>query len=173
MLHMMKLAVGIRDIAHLRELQAGRLAADGGLRHLTRSFPRRAAEIIDGGSMYWVIAGAMVVRQRIPGIEAASYDDGSACAAIHLDPDLVPVAGRPVRPFQGWRYLAAEAAPPDIAAGEAVGGTAGGAAPGVAGARPALTISLAPTPVVVQIISGEYQVLLALTVNFHISRSPL
>ncbi len=122
MLHLMKLAVGIRDIAHLRKVQEGRLAADGRLRHLTRSFPRRAAEIIDGGSMYWVIAGAMVVRQRIPGIETASYDDGSACAAIHLDPDLVLVAGRPVRAFQGWRYLAAEAAPPDIVAGEAVGG---------------------------------------------------
>ena len=122
MLHLMKLAVGIRDIAHLRKVQEGRLAADGRLRHLTRSFPRRAAEIIDGGSKYRVIAGAMVVRQRIPGIvETASYDDGSACAAIHLDPDLVLVAGRPVRAFQGWRYLAAEAAPPDIVAGEAVG----------------------------------------------------
>ncbi len=121
MLHMMKLAVGIRDIAHLCGLQADRLAADGALRHLTRSFPRRAAEITDGGSMYWVVAGAMVVRQRVAGIEAARFDDGSACAAIHLDPGLVPVAGRRVRPFQGWRYLAAEAAPPDIAAGASVG----------------------------------------------------
>ncbi len=114
---MMKLAVGIRDIAHLREVQAGRLAAERTLRHLTRSFPRRTAEILDGGSMYWVIAGAMVVRQRIPDIAAAAYEDGSACAAIHLDPALVPVAGRPTRPFQGWRYLAADAAPPDLAAG--------------------------------------------------------
>jgi hypothetical protein len=121
MLHMMKLAVGIRDIAQLRALQESRLAAEGGLRHLTRSFPRRAADIIDGGSMYWVIAGAMVVRQRIPDIAEARYGDGSACAAIHLDPDLVAVAGRPTRPFQGWRYLAAEAAPPDIAAGATVG----------------------------------------------------
>ncbi len=114
---MMKLAVGIRDIAHLREVQAGRLAANGTLRHLTRSFPRRAADILDGGSMYWVIAGAMVVRQRIPDIAEAAYEDGSACAAIHLEPALVPVAGRPTRPFQGWRYLAADAAPPDLAAG--------------------------------------------------------
>jgi len=109
---MMKLAVGIRDVAHLREVQANRLAREGRLRHLTRSFPRRAGDIVDG---------AMVVRQRIPDIIAARYEDGSACAAIHLDPDLVPVAGRPTRPFQGWRYLAADAAPPDIAAGGAAG----------------------------------------------------
>ena len=121
MLHMMKLAVGIRDVAHLREVQANRLAREGRLRHLTRSFPRRAADIVDGGSMYWVIAGAMVVRQRITDIVTAHREDGSACAAIHLDPDLVAVAGRPTRPFQGWRYLAADAAPPDITAAGAVG----------------------------------------------------
>ena len=116
MLHMMKLAVGIRDIAQLRALQAARRAAEGRLCHQTRSLPRRAAEIVDGGSMYWVIAGAMVVRQRIAGITAETTGDGSACAAIHLDTDLVPVAGRPTRAFQGWRYLPAGAAPPDIAA---------------------------------------------------------
>ena len=122
MLHMIKLAVGIRDIAQLRDLQANRLAATGELHHLTRSFPRRAAEITDGGSMYWVIAGAMVVRQRIPDITEASYEDGSACAAIHLDPLLIPVAGRPTKPFQGWRYLAADSAPPDITAGGDIAG---------------------------------------------------
>ena len=114
MLHIAKLAVGIRDIAQLRALQAERLAAQGRLRHLTRNTPRRAAEILAGGSIYWVIAGAMVVRQRITGIAAATHDDGAACAALELDAALVPVAGRPTRAFQGWRYLAAEAAPPDL-----------------------------------------------------------
>ena len=122
MLHLMKLAVGIRDVAHLREVQANRLASQGRLRHLTRNFPRRAQEIVDGGSMYWVIAGALVVRQRISDITAAKYEDGSACAAIHLDPRLLAVAGRPIRPFQGWRYLAADAAPADIVAGGKVAG---------------------------------------------------
>jgi hypothetical protein len=116
MLHLAKLAVGIRDIAHLREVQAGRLAAGSGLRHLTRNFPRRAPEVLAGGSLYWVIQGAMVVRQRIVDITAAQYDDGSRCAALCLDPALVAVAARPVRAFQGWRYLAAEAAPPDLSA---------------------------------------------------------
>jgi len=114
MLHLMKLAVGIRDIAHLREVQTARLARQGVLRHLTRNCPRRAAEVVDGGSIYWVIAGAMVVRQRIPQISADRYEDGSACAAIHLDPALHPVAGRLVRPFQGWRYLPPDDAPPDL-----------------------------------------------------------
>ena len=122
MLHLMKLAVGIGDITHLQVAQTARLAAEGQLRLLTRSFPRRAAEIADGGSMYWVIAGAMVVRQRITAIAAATYEDGSACASIHLVPDLVAVAGRPTRPFQGWRYLQADAAPPDIATGGDVPG---------------------------------------------------
>lgn len=114
MLHMMKLAVGVRDIAHLRELQAERRKSDPPLRHRTRNFPRRAAEITDGGSMYWVIAGAMVVRQRITDIIEDQWNDGTACAAIVLQPRLVPVAGRVIRPFQGWRYLEPESAPPDL-----------------------------------------------------------
>ncbi|MBU6497901.1 MAG: DUF1489 family protein, partial [Rhodospirillales bacterium] len=116
MLHLTKLAVGIRDIAHLREVQAARAASDPPLRHRTRNFPRRAAEIIEGGSMYWVVAGAMLVRQRIADIIEDRWDDGSACAGLVLDPTLVPLAGRPTRPFQGWRYLEAAAAPPDLAA---------------------------------------------------------
>ena len=122
MLHILKLAVGIRDIAHLRAVQAARLAGNPPLRHQTRSFPRRAAEVIDGGSIYWVISGSILVRQRIVAIEAERWDDGTACAGLHLDPELVAVAGRPTRPFQGWRYLEAEAAPPDLAdVGEAGG----------------------------------------------------
>jgi hypothetical protein len=116
MLHIIKLCVGVTDIADLRRYQAARLARGEILRHLTRSFPRRAAEITEGGSLYWVIAGAVAVRQRITDIREAAYDDGSKCAALHFDPELVPVLARPTKPFQGWRYLAADAAPPDLAA---------------------------------------------------------
>ena len=77
MLNLMKLAVGVRDIAHLAELQAARAAILPPLRHRTRSFPRRAAEILEGGSMYWVIAGAMVVRQPILDIIEDRRDDGT------------------------------------------------------------------------------------------------
>jgi hypothetical protein len=117
MLHLMKLAVGVRDPAHLRALQAHRLAHDPPLRHQTRQTPRRAAEITDGGSLYWVIAGSMLMRQRVLDIVPARREDGSACARLILDPLLVPVAGRPVRAFQGWRYLQSDAAPPDFAEG--------------------------------------------------------
>ncbi|MBS0561080.1 MAG: DUF1489 domain-containing protein [Proteobacteria bacterium] len=116
MLHLTKLAVGVRDIAHLRELQAARGTREPPLRHRTRAFPRRAPEVLDGGSIYWVIQGATVVRQRILGIVEDRMSDGSACAGLVLDPDLVPVAARPTKPFQGWRYLSPEAAPRDLAA---------------------------------------------------------
>ena len=115
MLHMMKLAVGVRDPAHLRTLQAARRAADPPLRHRTRNFPRRRDEIIDGGSMYWVIAGTMLVRQRIVDIVEDHWDDNTPCAALVLQTRLIPVMPRTIRAFQGWRYLAADAAPADLA----------------------------------------------------------
>jgi hypothetical protein len=114
MLHLIKLAVGIHDPAHLRAVQAQRLVQDPPLRHLTRQMPRRAPDIADGGSMYWVIAGTVLLRQRVLAVEPAVRADGSACAALMLDPVLVPVRGRPVKAFQGWRYLAVDAAPPDL-----------------------------------------------------------
>jgi hypothetical protein len=114
MLHVMKLAVGIRDLAHLQAVQSARQASDPPLRHRTRNSPRRAAEITAGGSLYWVVSGAVLVRQRILDIRPDHWEDGSACAAFLLDPTLVPVAGRPVRAFQGWRYLEPSAAPPDF-----------------------------------------------------------
>jgi hypothetical protein len=115
-LHLVKLAVGPRDVAELRALQAERQRADPPLRHRTRMFPRRAAEIVDGGSIYWVVAGFVRVRQRVIDIREDRTKDGGACAAIVLDPALVPVEARPVKAFQGWRYLAPEDAPPDLAA---------------------------------------------------------
>jgi hypothetical protein len=115
MLHLAKLAVGARDVADLREFQAERIKNRPPLRHRTRHFPRRSAEVVDGGSIYWVVAGAMIVRQRIVDIVNDKHDDGSACAALVLDPALVAVAGRLMRPFQGWRYLQPEDAPPDLA----------------------------------------------------------
>ncbi len=122
MLHLTKLAVGIRDIAHLREVQAARGKADPPLRHRTGNFPRRIAEIVDGGSIYWVIAGAVVVRQRILDIVEDTRDDGTRCARILLHKRLIAVAARPTKPFQGWRYLDAADAPADLVRGAAAKG---------------------------------------------------
>ncbi len=114
MLHLAKLSVGTSDTADLRAWQQRRSIEAPPLRHLTRQMPRRAAEILGGGSIYWVIQGVMLVRQRILAISAARRDDGSACAALVLDPALVATEARPTRPFQGWRYLSPDAAPADL-----------------------------------------------------------
>jgi hypothetical protein len=116
MLHVTKLAVGVRDIDHLRELQAARLRDHPPLRHRTRNFPRRRSEVIDGGSMYWVIAGTMLARQRIVDIIEDHRDDLTPCASLILDPGIVPLMGRPTRAFQGWRYLDPDGAPLDMPA---------------------------------------------------------
>jgi hypothetical protein len=117
MLHLLKLGVGIRDIAHLRQVQAERVQTDPPLRHRTRNFPRRGDEVCAGGSIYWVIAGAIVVRQRVLDIIEDKWWDGTACAGIVLHRTLVPVSGRSIRPFQGWRYLEAADAPADVVKG--------------------------------------------------------
>ena len=118
MVHILKLAVGIRDIAHLRHVQSVRQAAAPPLRHQTRNGPRRRDEIIEDGSIYWVISGAVLVRQRVLDITEDQWDDGSRCAGLVLDPALIQVEGRPVKAFQGWRYLEAADAPPDLTAAD-------------------------------------------------------
>ena len=114
MLHITKLAVGVRDTDHLREVQAERLRDHPVLRHRTRNFPRRRTEVLDGGCMYWVIAGTMMARQRILDIVEDRRDDDTPCSSLILDAEVIPLIGRPTRPFQGWRYLTATDAPPDI-----------------------------------------------------------
>ncbi len=88
---------------------------DPPLRHVTRNFPRRAAELTNGGSLYWVIGGAILARQMILDIQPTT-EEGIPHAALLLDPTLVRVQARPMRAFQGWRYLAPQDAPADLAA---------------------------------------------------------
>ncbi len=113
-LHLVKLCVGCRDIAHLAAFQKARREATGRNAHVTRMVPRRAKEILDGGSLYWVINGMITVRQRIVAIEPFVDDDGVKRCRLELNPELVPVRPVPRRPFQGWRYLKDEDAPPDM-----------------------------------------------------------
>ncbi|MCF3945252.1 DUF1489 domain-containing protein [Acidiphilium sp. AL] len=114
MIHLVKLAVGVKDVGHLAEIQRRRAQAEPPLRHRTRSMPKRADELRNGGSIYWVVGGLVIVRQRVLDVTLDAWDDGSPCAGLVLDPALVRVAARPMRPFQGWRYLAPEDAPMDI-----------------------------------------------------------
>ncbi len=113
-IHLLKLSVGSASIETLARWQARRLAELGYLFHRTRYGPRRADEVLDGGSIYWVIQRYVQVRQRIIGIERTKDPDGSRCCHLILDAQLVRTRPQPRRPHQGWRYLSVEDAPPDI-----------------------------------------------------------
>jgi hypothetical protein len=124
-LHLVKLCVGVDDIADLARWQKERAAQRRarGEKHLcihrTRMMPKRGDELLDGGSLYWVIKGVIRVRQRLKAIEPGTRDDGSPCTVLALDRKLVRTLPQPVRAFQGWRYLGANDAPADLAAGGA------------------------------------------------------
>jgi len=120
-LNLVKMAVGISDLEHLAAVQAARLAesvrrGEGPrLWHYTRNAPRRAAELLDGGSLYWIVKGRIRARQRVIGLESDTDDEGRRYCMLMLDPALVPTEPRPHRAIQGWRYLDGADAPPDIA----------------------------------------------------------
>jgi hypothetical protein len=114
-LHLIKLAVGIDDVEHLRRVRAARAAERGGGWVYTRNYPRRAAQVLDGGSIYLVIRGQIRVRQLVTGFHRERDENGRRYCLIDIDPTLVPTLSRSCRPFQGWRYLTPEAAPPDRA----------------------------------------------------------
>jgi hypothetical protein len=122
MLHMLKLSVGPKDVAQLRAIQKLRAVADPPLRHQTRMTPKRREEILDGGSIYWVVGGFLQVRQRIIDIIEDDWGDGTPCCGLVLDPKLVMVEARATKAFQGWRYLSPEDAPADVVEGAAASG---------------------------------------------------
>lgn len=118
--HLIKLCVGVSDVAHLVE-EHERLAKKALKRnkpvedsHWTRMFPKRADEVTGGGSLYWVIKGVIRVRHRILRLDEVADADGQQYCAIVYDPKVILVEPRPRRAFQGWRYLEADDAPPDL-----------------------------------------------------------
>jgi len=121
--HLMKLAVGVEDVDHLARLQRQRSAdfQARGLspqpRHFTRMTPKRVAELLDGGSMYWVIKGVIRVRQLLLAFDRYTDEHGVKRCAIVLHPGLVATQNRPQRAFQGWRYLDPAKAPEDASGG--------------------------------------------------------
>ena len=112
--HLKKLSVGTASIESLRVLQAQRIANVGRLVHITRNRPRRAEELLDGGSLYWIIKGVMTARQAIIDFVEAQRADGSPACGIVLSPKIVIVAPSRMRIFQGWRYLEVADAPIDV-----------------------------------------------------------
>lgn len=120
-LHLQKLSVGTENVTDLLAWQNTKPAqtADGLPRHITRMWPKRAEEILGGGSLYWVIKGSIQCRQKIIRFDEYDSADGVRRCAIVLDPELIRVAPTLKRPFQGWRYLKAADAPVDLPAGRA------------------------------------------------------
>ena len=113
---MIKLAVGIRDVAHLEAIQRARAEARGDLsarRAYTRRQPVRP-EVLNG-SLYWVIQGTIRCRQKLRAFETDYDAEGKPYCSIVLDPEPIATVPTPRRPFQGWRYLTSEAAPGDLA----------------------------------------------------------
>ncbi len=122
-LHILKLCVGCESVEDLEDWIASRLkerkragqAAEHW--HVTRMVPTRGAEIIDGGSLYWVIKGSVQCRQRITEVRPFIDEDGIGRCKLVLDPLAVKTDWQPRRPFQGWRYLKPDEAPADLGKG--------------------------------------------------------
>ena len=118
-LHLVKLCVGVATIgdleAHIGErLRDQRAGEPAEIVHTTRMMPTRAAEILAGGSLFWVIRGHISARQRLRAIRPFTDADGVARCHLVLDAGVVPVLSRPCRPFQGWRYLTDATRPADV-----------------------------------------------------------
>lgn len=117
--HLQKLSVGSESIQTLADWQdhVVRRRQQQGLSahhiHVTRMFPKRREEILDGGSIYWVIKGNILCRNRIVGLEETTKNGRRACGIL-MDPELIPVLPNPRRAFQGWRYLQDGDQPADL-----------------------------------------------------------
>ena len=129
-LHLIKLCVGADSIEDLADWQAERLRERRKVGekkplpfHRTFQSPKRRAELLDGGSLYWVIKGIVQVRQPLADIAEGQRDDGTPCCLLVLKNELIPVRPMPRRAFQGWRYLDASEAPEDLG-GRAASGVA-------------------------------------------------
>jgi len=122
-LHIIKLCVGVDTVQDLAEWQAGRLKDLKKKRkplelvHVTRMTPKRKEEVLDGGSLYWVIKGQIAARQKLIDLRKVTKNGTPHCGLVY-DPKLIPVQRRAHRAFQGWRYFDPKDAPPDARGGK-------------------------------------------------------
>lgn len=117
--NLIKLSVGTENIDDLAAWQATKRAQapDGLPRHVTRMWPKRESEILNGGSIFWVIKGVLQCRQNIARLDEYFGADGIRRCAIVLEPTIIRTQSCLKRPFQGWRYLSVGDAPPDLPKG--------------------------------------------------------
>lgn len=119
-LHILKLSVGAESVDDLKGWIKKRVGErkkrgeSGHHVHITRMVPKRDAEILDGGSIYWVIKGQIMCREVIRGIEPFRDKEGINRCRLLMTPKVILVEPRPFRAFQGWRYLEDKDAPRDL-----------------------------------------------------------
>jgi hypothetical protein len=123
-LHLIKLAVGVDDVSQMKKFQAARRKQ----RHqtprsphwvFTRNTPRRAEELLDGGSLYWVVRGVIRCRQELVGFdEDFDKEEARKYCKIKVKRTMMLTSPQACRAFQGWRYLKPEDAPPDRSKGD-------------------------------------------------------
>jgi hypothetical protein len=120
-LNLIKLCVGVSEIEEMKSWVKISKGTGEALDHVTRMFPRRAEEILAGGSLYWVIRGMILCRQPILALEPIVGADEIQRCRIVFKPKIITVRPTPRRAFQGWRYLTAEDAPIDMPRGSSEG----------------------------------------------------
>ncbi|WP_429933509.1 DUF1489 family protein [Agrobacterium vitis] len=124
-LNLIKLCVGADSIDDLKHWVAERalvaISADLAPQssHVTRMMPKRVEELLDGGSLYWIIKGQVAARQPLLDIFSVTGADGINRCELVLGPEVIETTPAPRRPFQGWRYLDPKDAPRDLSAGGA------------------------------------------------------
>ena len=120
-LNIIKLCVGAESVEDLTDWHRAHvhLWAPGTTEHVTRMWPKREADLLEGGSLYWVIKGQILARQRLLGLEERRGSDGISRCALILDPEVIRTEAAGRRPFQGWRYLDPKDSPRDLPRGRA------------------------------------------------------
>lgn len=117
-IHLIKLCVGVESVEDLAAHQLLQLERADNPVHRTRMMPKRADELLNGGSLYWVIRNSIRVRQKIIDVRQYKDAEGKGMCELVFSPDLVPTYAKPKRPFQGWRYLKPDNAPRDLNSGD-------------------------------------------------------
>lgn len=114
--NLLKLCVGADSVEDLLDWQRRHPSPypTGERRHVTRMWPKREAEVVAGGSLYWVIKGVILSRQRILRLDEVDRGDGIRRCGIVMEPEVIRTEAAARRPFQGWRYLDPADSPRDL-----------------------------------------------------------
>ena len=111
-INLVKLCVGVDSVDDLASRIDARQSTE--TLHITRMWPKKESELLNGGSLFWVIKGVILARQRILSLDEQIGQDGIRRCGIRMDAELIRTEAAPRRPFQGWRYLDPKDSPRDL-----------------------------------------------------------